>query len=356
MVAEPTRTVLFVLANGGRGGMQSQVRLIAASLARRGCDVTVAVGGGDFDGIDDVHVVALPEFVAARPLPFVRAWRRLVRHYRPDVVHAHGLRLAPLARWTGAKYLVVSCHGLDPSRARRTVRAVRRSPVTFVSCGEGPRELLARYGLSSRVLDNAFEPATTLHTSHELRRRYELAPNVPIAILPARFSDQKNHRQLLDALRLVREQLSDRSPEVLCFGDGPLFAVIDQMSRVDGGRPLVRCADFLDNASSWFAATDFFILPSTWEGQPMVVLEALANGLSVVSSTPTGLDDLILDGRNGRLVSGARELADVIVAWTNDPATRPRDAALTTEVLRRHGVEVVTDSYLALYSELRRRR
>ncbi len=351
-MSHPHRRLLIVIANGGRGGMQSQVRLIAGELARRGHAVTLAVGPGEFAPVDGTVLVRLPALSSRHPLRFRRALRRVVRVVQPDITHGHGLRLAPFFRWARVPRPVVTCHGIDPERARRTIDAVRYSAVPVVACGEGPRLLLASHGLTSRVINNALGESPEPRTRDELLRTFDLSGARPIVVLPARYSEQKNHVQLLSALRAVRLTLGDDSPDVVCVGDGPLFAEIAADARVPGERPLVECRPFAPNAGAWLAASDFFILPSRWEGQPLVVLEALAAGLSVVSSTPTGVEDLVIDGVNGRRVSGPAGLADTIVEWCRDPSSRPFDDTSTRELLAQHSLGVVADAHEQLYAEL----
>jgi glycosyltransferase involved in cell wall biosynthesis len=100
----------------------------------------------------------------------------------------------------------------------------------------------------------------------ELERRFALRPGVALAVLPARFSEQKNHRDLVSAMKAARATLKDRSPEILCVGDGPLRSQIEQEASVIGGDPLVRCVDHDAGAAGWMAAADFFVLPSRWGG------------------------------------------------------------------------------------------
>lgn len=341
--------MLFVLPNGGRGGTQQQVRIVAAELARRGHVVTIGVGGGGLEAVEGVTVEDLPEFSPRRPISFTRAVRALRRRVGATIVHGHGLRLAPVIAWSGAHSRFVTCHGLDPRRAAHTVRAVRRSHVTFVSCGEGPRTVLARHGLHSVVVDNAAPPRLPAASDDELRRAFGLVDRVPTCVLPARFTEQKNHVGLVETLGYVRDALGDESPEVVCLGDGPLRVEVQRLAQRGRDRPLLHCFGHRPDATKWVGASSFFVLSSIWEGQPLVVLEALGANLPVVASTPTGLEDLVMDGRNGRLVASTRDLADVIVQWCRDPASAPRDDTLTAAILARHEVTTVGDRYEELY-------
>ncbi len=328
--------------------MQSQVLTIARALSERGHRVTVAVGGGDLAAPDGVDVVSLPKFSPVTFFSFVRALRHLRREVRADVVHGHGLRLAPALRVVGSAQRFVTCHGLDPEIARRAARLARWSAVPVISCGRGPFELLQSLGVTSHILNNAFSPSATSHSAQQLRREFDLVDEVPVVVYPARYSRQKSHDRLLDALALVRAQLAEKSPEVLCFGAGPLEDEVRARAQNVEGRPLARVMHYRDDAATWFAGSDFFILPSRWEGQPLVVLEALAQGLSVVTLTP-GVEDLIVEGRNGSSAHSVEQLAKIIVQWCQHPESRPHDDDVTRSVLVEHSLDVVASQYEELY-------
>jgi glycosyltransferase involved in cell wall biosynthesis len=346
-VSSERTSVLFVIGNGGRGGMQAQVRLVADALAARGHEVTVAVGGTDPLELEVADSATLPALGGASAISFARDLRRLARELRVDVIHGHGLRLAPFVAVAGAPKRFVTCHGIDPTRAAPAIRLARASRVPIVSCGEGPQRLLAEYGLRSVVLDNALSPAPPAAMAPPLP--HDLDSSVPLVVLPARFSEQKGHDVLVEAMRLVRLELGDTSPEVLCVGDGPLFDHVTALAAVPGGRPLVRCLPYQAGAAAWLDDASFFVLPSRWEGQPQIVLEALASGLPVATTTPVGVEDLIVDGRNGRRLASVTALAEVIVEWTRTPELMPRDETLNESILARHDLSRVVERYEAFY-------
>jgi glycosyltransferase involved in cell wall biosynthesis len=62
-----------------------------------------------------------------------------------------------------------------------------------------------------------------------------------------------------------------------------------------------------------FAAADLYIAPATLESFGIAALEARAAGLPVLGRCCTGLSDFVVDGVNGRLVDGDRQMADAIV-------------------------------------------
>ena len=51
-----------------------------------------------------------------------------------------------------------------------------------------------------------------------------------------------------------------------------------------------------------YRAADVFVLPSLFEGTPLVIMEAMMSGLPVVTTATCGMKDVIADGRTGLLV------------------------------------------------------
>ncbi len=342
------RLILLLAGNAGRGGMQTQIRLLASALHQQGAKVAIAIGAGDFAPLDGVTLYRLPAWSRRHPWKFVGATRRLVRELRPGVVHGHGLRMALILRTLAAPVRVVTCHGIDPRRARASIYRTRLTKIPVVACGTGPRDLLARYGLESSVINNIAPAPGETHRREELLARLPEATGRMVALYPARFSEQKNHRGLLSALRAAREELGTLTPLVWCVGDGPLRDEIGREAASDEF-PLLHLTPYLPEAATWFSATDFFILPSHWEGQPTVILEAARAGVPVLTSTPTGVDDLCT-GPWAQQVTPA-ELSGAIVRWARGGAPRVH-ASATRDFLAAHESSLSAQQHLRLYDDL----
>jgi glycosyltransferase involved in cell wall biosynthesis len=136
-------------------------------------------------------------------------------------------------------------------------------------------------------------------------------------------------------------------------------AIADEIRR---GADRLRCRDrlmmveYTDAIERFYRAADVLILPSSREGLPNVVLEAMATGLPcVVSRLPDVTDAFITDGRNGLLVEpGDRAgFARALSGLLNDPARR---AALGAEARRsmesRFSLAQTASAYIGLYREL----
>jgi glycosyltransferase involved in cell wall biosynthesis len=103
------------------------------------------------------------------------------------------------------------------------------------------------------------------------------------------------------------------------------------------------------------AEADVFCLPSTYEGLPLAILEAMASGLPVVATAVSGNPEAVEDGVTGLLVppESAAALAKALVALLGDRARREAmGAAARRRVAERFSIEAVADRYLALLERL----
>lgn len=92
-----------------------------------------------------------------------------------------------------------------------------------------------------------------------------------------RFFEQKNHRFLLEVFRIYHTHHPDSI--LLLFGDGELKNEIAEMVHRDGLGDCVRFMGVRSDIARWYKAMDVFVLPSFYEGFPVVGVEAQASGL-----------------------------------------------------------------------------
>lgn len=96
------------------------------------------------------------------------------------------------------------------------------------------------------------------------------------------FSEQKNHFFLIDIFSSYHK--IDGRAKLLLLSDGPRFETVKEKVQQLGLSECVIFAGRRSDASEIYNAIDLFVLPSLWEGLPLVMLEAQANGLSLLVS------------------------------------------------------------------------
>lgn len=139
------------------------------------------------------------------------------------------------------------------------------------------------------------------------RASFNLDEADPLLVVPARLEAQKGHRILLTALRRVVQEFP--RIRVACVGEGSLRADLERAAEAFGLASTVRFVGFQTNIAEWFAASDFVVLPSLYEGLPLVAIEALACGRTVVASAADGTPEVVVNGMTGLTVPPGDSIA-----------------------------------------------
>jgi CDP-glycerol glycerophosphotransferase len=156
--------------------------------------------------------------------------------------------------------------------------------------------------VSADELTNSFDPldlpeaVTQLMAYHgiddvrdEVERRSTVAqllppaPGVKTFITVGRLSPEKNHGRLLRAFDLVHQE--DPMTRLVILGDGPLRDQLSRQIENLGLTAAVSLPGHLPNPCVIVANADCFVLSSDYEGQPMVLLEALILGRPIVTTS-----------------------------------------------------------------------
>ena len=123
----------------------------------------------------------------------------------------------------------------------------------------------------------------------------------PCVVLAAgRLESVKDYPTLLEAFARVH---SKRSPRLIILGEGPERNNLERLIRHHGLGDKVSLPGFVSNPFSYMARAAVFVLTSTREGLPGVLVQAMACGCPVVSTDcPSGPREILEGGRFGALV------------------------------------------------------
>jgi glycosyltransferase involved in cell wall biosynthesis len=116
----------------------------------------------------------------------------------------------------------------------------------------------------------------------------------------------------------------------------------------------VSLLGFRDDVPELLRAVDAFALPSLDEGMPMILLEAAAAGLPIVTTPVGDIPTLLADGRNGLLVppGDVAALRAALLRLRDEPGLAERlGRAARDEVRREHSSEAMYARYAEVYRE-----
>jgi glycosyltransferase involved in cell wall biosynthesis len=167
-----------------------------------------------------------------------------------------------------------------------------------------------------------FDP--NLRPPEGLRTSLRFGASDPVLLVLGRLEPQKGHRYLLDAMPAVLSEFPNA--RLVCAGDGSLAEELKAEARTLGVDGAVRFVGFQQDVSTWLALADLTVLPSLFEGLPLVAIESLAAGRPMVATAVDGTPEIVVDGMTGLTVPPADSLslADAIRRMLRDGDLRRR--------------------------------
>ena len=163
-----------------------------------------------------------------------------------------------------------------------------------------------------------FTPVNTRHRA-EIRQRYQIADNALVVL----FVGEYRRKGLATVIRAVGK-LQDTRIHLLAVGKGD-FAHYQHLAAQAGIAPQATFAGPARDIEQVFGAADLFVFPTYYEPFGMVITEAMASSLPVITSRSAGAAEMISEGENGLLLDkpgDAEELAQKIALLLSDGALR----------------------------------
>jgi glycosyltransferase involved in cell wall biosynthesis len=186
------------------------------------------------------------------------------------------------------------------------------------------------------------------------RARLGVGADRPVMLNVGRVAFEKNIEFLIDVLERVRSGV----PEVLLVvaGEGPALAALRRRVESRGLGPNVRFVGYLDRGGELldcYRSADVFVFASRTETQGLVLLEAMALGVPVVSTAVMGTKD-VLEGARGAIVvdEDEKQFADAVARVLTNRDIRDRLRAEAREfVAARWSSAVMARRMLELYED-----
>lgn len=368
------------------GGAEQQARMLARRLgdALEACDVVTSRHAAELDVVSQegsTRVLRLPTLgppAIRRAINGVVAFGYfLLRGGRYDVVHAHCLSPFSLgailgARLRGARTVLKVCtlgERGDIAKVRRGVagawlwRGFTRADRWIATSHLGRVETEGHLRGAQRVavMTNAVEIPTLAARRDEAglasARRALGLDERPTCLFVGRLVPGKG----LDVIQEAWPAIHDATGASLAIvGEGPLAAELEAWRKSSPAARAVRLIAWQRDPSSYYAASDVLLFPSSGESFGNVLAEAMAHGLAVVT-TPVGLAAEHARHRdNAWVLSGdpdgaalAAALRHAVIELLRDPPLRRAlgEGARAT-ALASFASEGVVSAYLALYREL----
>jgi glycosyltransferase involved in cell wall biosynthesis len=390
MQQEPLR-VMQIVANLQIGGGQEVVRTLVENLAECGCvPIVCAFEDGplrkDIEQLgiaveilpDKSHSIVKPHLFMAEMLRIRRTLIELIDKHKIDVVQTQLLRVMDLlvltlklnrrvlVFWTFQNVLFtlradhLQRHkwllGAKRAAYRTLYRAASRWVNGFIAVSNDVKSaLLTHFGPIADKISVIYNSVDARRYQLEVDkahvvRELGLPSDALVVAVVATFKLQKGHRYLIEALPAVITQFP--KVHLLFIGDGEQRDALQTQVERNCVDKHVHFMGFRQDIPQLLAASNFFVLPSLWEGLPMALIEAMASGLPVIATAVSGSKQVVVDGESGLLVApgNATQLEQALVRLLSNPElAQALGRAAQARVATRFGAKKQAEEHIALF-------
>ena len=332
--------------------------------AERGHEVAFASGGGAFVELlarGGVRHYELSRSEGPQDRPFRkkdplsvlregRALRRALADFRPDVVHAHMVTGALLARAMKRRFgytLVCSVHNEWQRHA-----TLMRVGDAVVAVSDANRDALEARGIPGSKLHVV--PNGTLGSPRLSRSNGSVDLRHPAITCVAGLFERKGIPELVTAFERLPASLD---ANLYLVGDGPYRPELEERVRDSPAEGRIHIEGFQPDPGAYLHATDLFVLASRRDPFPVVLSEARAAGCAIIAADVDGIPEALEGGRAGVLFppGDTSALADRMRWLLEDDGERRRMADAAKSNLDWLSAAHMADRMLAVYDAVRER-
>lgn len=278
-----------------------------------------------------------------------RLWKELST-YHPTVVHTHLSACVYCAPWVLA-HNVKMLHTIHSTPKFELIKPKKKIMSIMYRIGKA-----VPVAISKEIQDMMTEEyklkikAELIYNPVDVDKFYkadEQHQGIRLATA-GRLSKEKNQKMLVDAVKILCQKYENLSLTIL--GDGPLKDELKYYVKDNGMSDEIHLEGNVANVEEYLSKSDIFVLSSTYEGLPLVILEAMAAKLPIVSTDVGGVKDIVKN--NGMLVQSENTdaLVNALEKLIDDKALREELGNNSFENVQMFDSSIIADQYVELYN------
>jgi glycosyltransferase involved in cell wall biosynthesis len=380
------KKILFIVTKSVWGGAQRYVFDIATHLPKQEYDVAVIMGGTGplFKKLHDVNIrsIAVPSLDRnVRIFSDIAVFFRLLFLFfkeKPNIIHLNSSKIGGIGAIAARIYnairskknprvrVIFTAHGWAFNEDRpRTEKRMIVWLSRIASFFQDRIIIISRFDLDSALrekfeeqklvfISNAIPESqnflSPLDAQRELSGILGTRLERPLIGVIAELTKNKGLLYLIQALLLLKR----KGVGFLCIilGEGEDRGRLSHMIEKNGLSKNVILGGFVENASRYLKAFDFFLLPSIKEGLPYVLLEALAAEIPLIGTIVGGIPDIIEHNTNGLLVPSKNpaKLADAVQLLIESKELREKFSSHSEKKVRSFSFEKMMNATVRAYT------
>lgn len=363
------------------GGPGRAAYTLYSTLSERGVAASLAHGWHEQPPDDPVfratHRVAALTSSKAAQARFLAAGRRWLKRHHGDYDLFHGIGGYHITVSPAAYASSLGIPAVVKLAMHRGELIRRPGPAGLLGFGPLRRRMLAKLAaviaISTEIADELLEYGVPhqkiaripngvdtrrfrpVGAAARRERRAGLGlRDVPTVLFVGALTPRKRPHALLEAA--AKAQATGIELQVVLVGPCADPDYRESLGRLADERGLgshIRFVGFVEDPVPYLEAADMFVLPSTQEGLPNALAEAMAAGLAAVATPASGVGDLIEDGHDGFVVRTDDALADVMADVLTSDAVRDRVGHnARVKIERSFSVDAVAAAHLELFGSV----
>lgn len=291
---EPIR-VLYPLVAQPVGGVGTLLKNTFEST--EGYEVTIIESSKTTEGAFNAYFLdrGVPIYLfpsVTKPFTYFKACRDFYKEHvqQFDIMHvqspANALPHLYYAKKYGIKHRIYHSHATRYSDTR--LKSIRNwiflklalpLATDFLACGRlAGKTILGHHEMT--IVPNSIQVQDFLFNAEkrqELRQKYGIAEDTIVLAAVGTMDNRKNQQLIIEAMKALPQD----NYEFLLIGQGVNEASLKEMAK---DMPNVRFLGRKENMADYYSMMDLVVLPSKFEGFPMIAVEAQANGLPMLVS------------------------------------------------------------------------
>lgn len=356
--------ILYVITGLTIGGAEKVVIDLAEKLSNKGNQIKIVYLKGEPKILPlnkEIEVLGLGLDNPIMLLSSLKKFGRILKSFRPDVVHANMFHANIFSRivriFYPIKFLICSLHNSSEKGILRPYIYKLTNFLANVNTNVSEEACLAYknifkghefFSIYNGIDVERFRYSAT--SRNDIRSQYDIKADDFLILCVGRLNKQKDYPNLIKAINFLPEK---ESLKIFIVGEGEEKEHIQSLIFHYKLSSKIKLLGVRSDIPALMSACDVFVLPSAWEGFGLVVAEAMSCEKIVIATNSGGVKEVI--GKNNFLINPQdhKSLSDSILEVMNmDSVTKHKFGKLNREfIVNNFSLDSMVENWIKVYKK-----
>lgn len=357
--------ILHLSRTMGQGGAEKIVFQLASASKKKGNYVSVASCGGVYTELLSKKKIPhhqVRDLECKNPIVILQTLQtleRIIRKEHIQILHTHHRMAALYGKLLKIRFpklkLVYTAHNVFENKKRLT--NISLSDSYIVAVGENVKKNLVEF------FDIKEEKIQIIYNAVKIKEHVNYEPNTRLENwkkegfflvgIIGRLSEQKGVDVFIESMKNIKSQ--NVKIKGVIIGDGELKESLETMILKNDLEDDIWMMGYQEHIVTLIQQLDLVVMPSRWEGFPLLPIEVFCVGKTLVASDIGGINEIVQQKKNGILVpkDDVEAFSKEIIALMNKPEMRESLEQNAKEFYKKHFCyESFVEQYDSLYQRI----